>query len=128
MEYYDFAMFHFVTIFPAFMLGTLLLFKQKGTIAHRVVGYVYVALVSISCMVSLLMPASVGPSVAEHFGFLHLLSVWVLFAFFQAIRSVKQGDISSHASWMKGVYVGGLIVAGAFTLLPGRMLHHWVFA
>lgn len=28
---------------------------------------------------------------------------------------------------MISLYVGGLLIAGSFTLMPGRLLHGWVF-
>jgi uncharacterized membrane protein len=28
---------------------------------------------------------------------------------------------------MVGLYVGALLVAGAFTLSPGRLIHTWLF-
>jgi len=28
---------------------------------------------------------------------------------------------------MIGVYVGGILIAGTFALMPGRLLHEWLF-
>lgn len=45
------------------------------------------------------MPANVGPRLAGHFGFIHLF----------------------------GLYVGGILIAAAFTFTPGRLLHRLLF-
>lgn len=34
----------------------------------------------------------------------------------------------AHRANVIGLYVGGMLIAGAFTLLPGRMIHHWLFS
>jgi len=33
----------------------------------------------------------------------------------------------AHRANMLGVYVGGVLIAGAFALMPGRLLHGWLF-
>ena len=53
---------------------------------------------------------------------IHILSVYVLWSMFAAIRAARRGDIARHRSLMRGMYAGAMIVAGAFTLLPGRVM------
>ena len=36
-------------------------------------------------------------------------------------------DVTAHRGHMIGVYVGGILVAGLFTLAPGRYLHQLLF-
>ncbi|MGB0866636.1 MAG: hypothetical protein ACPGSC_09000, partial [Granulosicoccaceae bacterium] len=69
----------------------------------------------------------VGPAFLGHFGFIHLLSVWAIFSIVVAWQAIKAGDIRRHRGAMIGLYVGGMLIAGGFTLMPGRMLHVWVF-
>jgi uncharacterized membrane protein len=40
---------------------------------------------------------------------------------------VRRGNISGHRNAMLGLYVGGLLIAGGFTLFPGRLLHRVFF-
>ena len=35
---------------------------------------------------------------------------------------IRQGNVLAHRKTMHGMYIGGCIVAGVFTLLPGRFL------
>ena len=39
----------------------------------------------------------------------------------------RSHEVTSHKFAMIGVYVGGILVAGLFTLAPGRYIHQLVF-
>lgn len=127
MQYEQLAMIHFVTIFPAFLIGTWLLVRPKGTPNHRLLGKIYMVLVLFSVVVSLWMPARVGPAFLGHFGFIHGLSVMAVVSVVVAWRAIKVGNIKRHKGAMVGLYAGGMLIAGGFTLMPGRMLHAWLF-
>ena len=45
-----------------------------------------------------------------------------------AIAAVKRRDVKKHRKEMTNLFVGGMLVAGLFTLLPGRMMWHIFFA
>jgi uncharacterized membrane protein len=40
----------------------------------------------------------------------------------RAIWYVKRGHIAGHRRQMKSLFIGGCVLAGVFTLLPGRFL------
>ena len=73
------------------------------------------------------MSAEVGPTIFNHFGFIHLFSVLVLYLVPSAYLAVKSNNIKKHRGNMLGLYVGGILIAGAFTLAPGRLIHTWLF-
>lgn len=127
MDYLQLAVLHLATVVPAFLLGTWLLLARKGTPIHRALGKVYMALMLLTASVTLFMPAQVGPTLREHFGFLHLLSLLVFFCVPAAFFAARRGDVWTHAGNMIGVYVGGILIAGSFALMPGRLLHSWLF-
>jgi len=79
-------------------------------------------LMTFTTTVTLFMSAHVGPQLLGHFGFIHLLSALVLYLVPAAYFAIKAGNVKKHKSFMIGVYVGGLLVAGGFTLMPGRFL------
>ena len=58
------------------------------------------------------------------FGFtpIHLLTVVTAVLLPIAVWNARHGNVAAHRKTMKGLYVGGCIVAGVFTLLPGRFL------
>jgi len=118
---------HLATVAPAAMLGTYLMFWAKGTAAHRLLGKIYMTLMLITALASLFIPAAVGPQFFEHFGWIHLLSVLVLVSVPRAYYAAKSHNVTSHKFAMVGVYAGGILVAGLFTLAPGRYIHQLIF-
>ena len=128
MTYLDLAYVHLATVVPCFLLGAWLLLRRKGTTAHKRLGRVYAVLILFTAVVTLPMPAAVGPRVFDHFGFIHLFSVLVLVSVPAAIYGIRRGNVRAHRRHMIGVYVGGILIAGTFALMPGRLLFSWLFA
>ena len=127
MTYIQLVYFHLATIIPAFFIGTYLLVSRKGTPGHRSLGKLYMMLMLVTSFITLVMPAEVGPRFLQHFGFIHLLSLLVLLSVPTAFIAVKNGNIGLHRKSMVSLYIGGLLVAGGFTLMPGRLMHQWIF-
>lgn len=128
MTYSQLAYIHIATIVPAFLVGTWMLCNRKGTASHRVLGRFYLALMACTGVVTLFMPAAVGPRLLNHFGFIHLFSLLTLYNVPAALIAVRRGDLIGHRNSMIGLYVGGLLIAGFFAFMPGRMLHRVLFA
>jgi uncharacterized membrane protein len=127
MMYYQLAYVHLGTIIPAFLIGTCMLVMRKGTPRHRLLGRIYMPLMLLTAVVTLLMPAQVGPRLVGHFGFIHGFSALVLYSVPAAYIHARRGNIAKHRSKMIGLYVGGILIAGAFSFMPGRLLHDWLF-
>jgi len=127
MTYMQLTYLHLGSLVPAFVIGTYLLLNRKGTPVHRFLGKIYMGLMLFTAFITLFMEALVGPKFLNHFGFLHLLSLFVLYTVPTAYRAIRVGNIKLHKRKMVGLYVGALLVAGAFTLSPGRLIHSWLF-
>ncbi|HEX3536121.1 MAG TPA: DUF2306 domain-containing protein [Stellaceae bacterium] len=111
---------HLVTVLPAFAIGTWLIFgSTKGSTTHRVLGATYLALMTVTAA-STFFIRTINPG---GFSPVHLFIPLTLFGVFGALWNVRRGNIRGHRSAMLGLYFGGLLIAGAFTLLPGRLLH-----
>jgi len=128
MQYEELAFGHLVTIIPAFLIGTFLLIRRKGSVVHKLLGKIYMVLVFFSAFVTLFMPAEIGPTLLGHFGFIHILTFVALFSVVEAWLAIKRGDVKRHRNSMIALYVGGMLIAGSFTFMPGRMMHNWVFS
>ena len=120
---------HLVTVVPAFLIGTWLIFvSRKGTPVHRTFGAVYLVLMTVTAITTLfvhqLMPGS------PFFGLspVHLLVPLTLFAVISALWAVRRHDIAGHRRAMLILYVGGMLIAGGLTFLPGRILHRVFFS
>ncbi len=115
---------HAVAAMGAFALGAVQLARPKGTMSHRALGYLW----------SLLMLTVAASSFFIHelkqwngFSLIHLLSTYVLAALPAAVFAARRGAVERHRKAMLGLFFFGLVVAGLFTLLPGRIMHAVVF-
>jgi uncharacterized membrane protein len=116
------------TVVPAFFVGAYLLLARKGTRFHKSLGKLYMGLMFTTALISLFMPAEVGPQFVGHFGFIHLLSLLVLYNLPNAYIAARNGNIKAHRNYMVRLYIGGLLIAGTLAFLPGRLLHGWIFS
>ena len=119
---------HLATVLPAAAVGGWVLSQRKGTRHHRRMGWVYVTLMMLTALISLGIPAVVGPTVFNHFGFIHLFSALVLVSLPVAIWAVRNGHRQWHRHSMINVFIGGIGIAGLLTLMPGRLMHQWLIA
>lgn len=125
--YLPLAYAHLATVLPAFAIGTYLLIRRKGTPLHRLLGKLYMLLMLVTAAITLFMPAAVGPKLFNHFGFIHLFSLLALYSVPSAYLAARRHDVRTHKGNMIGLYIGGLVIAGGFAFMPGRLLHSWLF-
>jgi uncharacterized membrane protein len=119
---------HFTTVVPAFAIGTwLIFFSEKGAPVHRLLGKVYLALMSVTAASTVFIRAfsdsvslEVGPL---RFGLLHLFIPLTVWSVWTTLRAVRAGNIAAHQGSMRGLYFGGLVIAGLLTFLPGRIMY-----
>jgi len=115
---------HLATVIPAFVIGTwLIFFSTKGARWHRGLGAIYLMLMTITAIAALFI-RSINPG---QLSLIHLFVPLTLFGVFGALWNIRRGNIKGHRNAMLGLYVGGLLIAGGLTLLPGRLLHHVFF-
>jgi uncharacterized membrane protein len=127
MTYTQLAYLHLASVLPAFAIGAFQLLRRKGTPTHKLLGKIYMVLMLATALITLAMPAKVGPQFLNHFGFIHIFSFLALSSVPIAYFAVRQGNIRAHRAAMISLYVGGILIAGAFAFSPGRMLHEWLF-
>ncbi len=121
---YDTLMyFHLLTVVPCVFIGAYLLLAKKGGKIHRGFGKVYMILMVITAIISLFMEARVGPTFLNHFGYIHLFCILVLWTVPTALTAIKKGNVKAHQRKMVLLYLGAIIIAGGFTFAPGRYLH-----
>lgn len=119
---------HVATVVPAFILGTYQIFlSRKGAPIHRVLGYIYLALMTVTAITTLFIHALMPKGPFGGFSPIHLLVGLTLFGVVGALRGAWTHNIRLHKISMISVYVGGLLIAGSLTFLPGRIMHAVVF-
>lgn len=119
---------HVATIVPAFVIGTwLIFFSRKGAPNHRLWGALYMALMTVSAITALFIHSLMPNGPFGGFSPIHLLVLLVLFSVAGALYYARRHNIAGHRRAMLGLYIGGLLIAGAFTFLPGRIMYSVFF-
>ncbi len=113
--------FHLVTAVAALALGAAILLRRKGTSSHRALGWTWVALMGSTALASAFIRDYRMPNVAG-FTPIHLLTLTVAVLLPLAVWHIRRGNVRAHRKAMQGIFIGGCLVAGLFTLLPGRFL------
>ena len=118
---------HFATVVPAFLIGTWqIFFSTKGAPLHRTLGTIYLALMTTTAIAAIFIRQ---PSPTNPLGFtpIHVFVVVTLANVATTIWALRTHNIKWHRGSMLGLYVGGLLIAGALAFSPGRIMHAIVF-
>lgn len=116
--------FHVATVLPAAVLGAVLLARPKGTPAHRLLGKVWLLLMVATSVSTFFIH---GINTVAGFSPIHLLSAYVIVGSVMAVFAARRRDIRAHRGHVAGMYFGGIVVAGLFTLVPGRTMGAMTF-
>ncbi|PHI20326.1 hypothetical protein CEQ90_08425 [Lewinellaceae bacterium SD302] len=119
---------HLWTVAPCVPLGLALFLMKKGTKIHRKLGMLYFVLMFFTATVALFLPALVGPTFLGHFGWIHSFCLLTIFVVPRSLYFARTHQVKRHKIGMILLYVGALLIAGAFTLTPGRYLHGVFFS
>jgi len=121
MQRHPLIFFHLVTAVGALLLGLYMLLRRKGTQSHRLLGWIWVALMGSTALASAFIRDYKLPNL---FGYtpIHLFTVTVAVMLPLGIWYARHGRIDGHRKVMQRLYVGACIIAGLFALLPGRFL------
>lgn len=112
---------HLVLALGALALGVFVLNLRKGDTRHRALGWTWVALMAGVVLTSAFIRDFNLPNVAGITP-IHAFTLLVAVRLPQAVWQARNGRIDAHRKSMRSLYLGGCLVAGAFTLLPGRFL------
>jgi uncharacterized membrane protein len=121
LERHPLVFFHLVTAFGALVLGIVLMTRRKGTTDHRVLGWAWVVLMGATAIASGFIRDYHLPNVAG-FTPIHAFTVLVAVQLPRGVWHIRRGNVAAHQATMKGLFRGACVIAGLFTLLPGRFL------
>jgi uncharacterized membrane protein len=115
---------HALAAMTAFALGLVQFAAPKGTLPHRTLGWIWVGLMALVAISSFWIHQIrlVGP-----WSPIHLLSIFTLTMLPLAVWRAHTHQVAAHRRVMIGLFAGALVIAGLFTLLPGRIMHAVVF-
>ena len=115
---------HAFAALAAFGLGAVQLAAPKGTLPHRTLGWIWVLLMVIVAASSFWIHELRlwGP-----WSPIHLLSIFTLAMLPLGVWRAHRHRVADHRRIMILIFSGALVIAGLFTLLPGRIMHAVVF-
>jgi uncharacterized membrane protein len=115
---------HAFAAMAAFVLGVFQFAAPKGTLPHRTVGWIWSLLMLTVATSSFWIHeiSLVGP-----WSPIHLLSIFVLITVPLGVWRAHRHRLADHRRIMISVFSGALVIAGLFTLMPGRIMHAVVF-
>lgn len=114
-------LFHIGVAAAALMLGIIQLAAPRGTLPHRLIGWVWLMIMA-SIAISGFFIQSAG-----HFSLIHIFSVVTLILIPLIIWRARCGDIAGHANIVLGLFIGALLVSGVLAFMPGRLMWNVFF-
>jgi uncharacterized membrane protein len=111
---------HLLTALAALVLGAVLMAVRKGRRFHRVAGWAWVSLVSVTAGATLFIKSLNHGS----WSLLHLLTAWTLMILPLAVLAARRHNVARHRRHMMGLFYGGFAINLFIAFIPGRAL--WV--
>tara|TARA_R110002051_G_scaffold115308_1_gene188378 strand:- start:1169 stop:1801 length:633 start_codon:yes stop_codon:yes gene_type:complete len=114
---------HIAAALTALLIGLVLLAGTKGNTLHRTLGWIWVVAMMTTAVSSFFI-RTINPGALS---WIHLISGWTVIALPMAVHAARRHRVAAHRQGMTGLFVGGLLIAGALTFLPGRLMWRVVF-
>lgn len=117
---------HAVAAMAALIVGIIQLVAPKGTLPHRALGWVWVALILIISVSSFWIHGH-SWRLWRTWSPIHVLSIFTPLMLLIGVVLARKHDVRAHRITMVSIFTGALVIAGIFTFVPGRIMHEVVF-
>lgn len=115
---------HVAGAISAFLIGTVLMFGPKGKGYHKTLGWMWVTAMAVTAVSSFFITGLMG----KWYSPIHALSAWTVLGLPFAVAAARRRKVQEHRKAMTGMFFGGIIIAGLFSFLPGRIMWNMLFA
>jgi len=105
----------------AIVLFLIITFVRRGSKIHKLTGRIWIVIIAITAI------SSFWISEINHlwgFSAIHLLSIFTLVNCYVGVAAIRRGNLHAHRSGMRGIAIGGLLVAGLLSFMPGRVMYN----
>ena len=108
----------------ALLIGPFVILRNRRDRLHKIGGYIWVVVMACAAISSfwIMEFRLIGP-----FSPIHGLSIYVLWSLYRGVSYAIARNIEAHRQTFRALYLQGLVLAGLFTLLPGRILNRMLF-
>ena len=115
---------HALVAIGALGLGTVQLIRTKGTKSHRLMGWIWIALMVYVAISGLFIHEI---RLFGNYSPIHLLSFVTLVSLVVGVAAIRRRKVRAHQRTMIILFFASLVAAGLFTLYPGRTMHQVLF-
>lgn len=121
---------HAFAAIAALVLGVIQLLAPKGTMPHKTVGAVWIVLMIVTAASAyFIRRPTTDVSFFAGMTPIHLFIPLTAFGIVGGLYHLISGGsrLKDHARPFIGIFIGGLVVAGALAFFPGRIMHAVAF-
>lgn len=116
--------FHVLAALLALGVGLGILLGPKGTVPHRIMGWLWALLMAAIALSSFWIHEL---NIVAGFSPIHLLSIATLAGLPVLILAARRHDLRRHRRMVYTLYFVALVAAGLFTFMPGRIMYRVAF-
>lgn len=109
---------HVAAALTTFAIGLALLSAPKGFRFHKTSGWIWVVSMAVTALSSFFLTGLMG----KWYSPIHALSAWTMIGLPFGIAAIRRKNLKKHRETMTGMFVGGMLIAGLFSFLPGRTM------
>jgi uncharacterized membrane protein len=113
---------HVAGALSSFLLGTIIMLQPKGSRMHRQLGWAWVVTMGAAAVASIFIQGE------GQFSWIHGFTAVTLIVLPIGVALARAHKARLHARFMTALFLGGMLGAGIFTFLPGRMMWELFFA
>jgi uncharacterized membrane protein len=114
---------HIFAALAALLIGAVILLQPKGSGLHKALGWGWVFAMATTAVSSLWITQLNG----NLWSLVHLFSGWTIIALPMGIFAIRNRKVLAHRRAMTGMFVGGLLIAGSLSFIPGRFMFEFFF-
>lgn len=114
---------HLATAIPAVPLGGYLMLSRKGDARHRLLGKIWLAMMSVTAIAAIFIRNVNG----GQFSWIHLFVILTIVSVPRAYFAARRGDIDKHRAIIRGFFLGAGLLAGFAAFLPHRTMWWMAF-
>lgn len=93
---------------------------------HRAFGYAWVTMMATTALSAVFIRSEIN--IGSCFSWIHLLIPVTIGSLIAAFWFLVKGNIRFHRNTMVSLYISACLIAGGFTLLPGRFLGQFLWS
>ena len=114
---------HLVTIGTALALTPILMLRRRGDRWHRRMGWAWCVAMFATAVTSFFI-RGIGDGALSG---IHIFSLITVVSVPSLVLAARAHKVEAHRNTVRWLIIGGLLIAGIFTFVPGRILGNWMF-